>query len=156
MSTTNWKEQLKVLKHEHLKAKSPGFYELSGGTKMKLKPYNDKTSNGLTKSIIDWITFNGGSATRVSCTGQVRKINGVMRYTHGTTRKGTSDIMACIKGKFVSIEVKVGKDRLSEFQVREKALIEKSGGVYFVAKDMDSFIDWFSKTFFIDNNNKKQ
>ena len=145
--SNNWKDQLKNLKHKHLKAKAPGFYELSGGNKMKLKPYNDTTSNGLTKAIIDWITFHEGSATRVSCTGQVRKINGVMKYTNGTTRRGTSDIMACIRGKFLSIEVKVGKDKLSEFQVKEKALIEKSGGLYFVAKEMESFTDWFRTTF---------
>ena len=55
--------------------------------------------------------------------------------------------MACIRGKFLSIEVKVGKDKLSEFQVKEKALIEKSGGLYFVAKEMESFTDWFRTTF---------
>jgi hypothetical protein len=139
----NWKQQLKEMKLEHLKQESPGFYNLSGGTRMKLKAWEDSTANGLTRSIIDWITFNGGSATRISCTGQARRINGVMKFTHGTTRRGTADIHAIIKGRHASIEVKIGKDKLSEFQVKEQARIEKAGGLYFVAKDMESFIEWF-------------
>ena len=41
MSTTNWKDQLKRMKLDHIKESAPGFYELSGGERLKLKPWND-------------------------------------------------------------------------------------------------------------------
>ncbi len=144
---TNWKQQLRALKIQHIKCTSPGFYELSGGDRMKLKAWNDTTANGLTDCVIDWITYKGGSATRIICTGQYRKINGSMKWVPGSTRNGTADIHACINGRHCSIEVKIGRDRMSEDQHKEKARIEAAGGLYVIATDMPSFIFWHSKTF---------
>ncbi|MDP1843392.1 MAG: hypothetical protein Q8K64_08230 [Sediminibacterium sp.] len=144
---SNWKSELKRLKLENIKNTSPDFYELSGGERMKIKAYDDTSANGLTKCIIDWINFKGGSATRINCTGQVRRINGEMKWTPGTTRIGVSDVHACVKGRHCSIEVKIGKDRMSEAQYKEQGRIEAAGGLYYVAKDMESFVEWYSKTF---------
>ena len=142
-----WKGTLCQLKRQHIKTASPGFYDLSGGDKMKIKPYNDTTANGLTKCIIDWITYNGGSATRISCTGQIRRIDGVMKWTPGNTRNGTADIHACIKGRHCSIEVKIGRDRMSDDQHKEQSRIQAAGGLYYVATNMQSFVEWYNKTF---------
>ena len=150
MSTTNWKDQLKRMKLDHIKESAPGFYELSGGERLKLKPWNDSTANGLTRAIIDFINFNQGSATRISCTGQVRKVNGQMKWLPGTTRRGTADIHAIVRGRHLSIEVKIGRDKMSEYQHKEKSKIEAAGGLYVVATDMDSFIQWYDSIF---NNN---
>ncbi len=73
----------------------------------------------------------------------MRKINGRMVWTNGTTRRGTADIMAIYKGRSIAIEIKIGKDKLSEHQLREKQRIEDAGGLYFVARDMPGFIDWW-------------
>ncbi len=102
-----------------------------------------KSANGLTQAIINWLTLNNHFATRVSSAGRFltnRKI-----YIPSTTRKGTADIHAIIKGKHVSIEVKIGKDRMSEAQIHMKQEIEKAGGVYYVAKDFDSFHKWYKQ-----------
>ena len=59
----NWKPLLKRMKLDSIKQKAPGFFELSGGYEMKVKPYCDNTANDLTKTIIDFINFSGGDAT---------------------------------------------------------------------------------------------
>lgn len=147
----NWKTILKNLKLEHIKATAPGFFELSGGYKMKVKRYSDTTANGLTTCIIDFIKYSGGDANRINVQGQVRKVNGSYRWTHGSTRKGTADIHAIYKGRHISIEIKTGSDRQSEAQIKEADRITKAGGLYFVAKDMPSFMDWWNSQFIVNN-----
>ena len=41
------------------------------------------------------------------------------------------------------MEVKVGRDRMSEQHHKTKAAIESSGGVYFIATDFASFHAWY-------------
>jgi len=72
-------------------------------------PYTDRSANGLTKAICDYIRLSGGYATRINTTGQLRG----GKWIPGTTRKGTADIHAVYKGYHLSIEVKIGKDRQS-------------------------------------------
>jgi hypothetical protein len=45
----------------------------------------------------------------------------------------------------VKIEVKVGKDRQSDAQKRYQESIERAGGVYLIARDFDSFVEWFDE-----------
>ena len=142
-----WKKILKKMKLDNIKQKAPGFFELSGGYEMKIKPYSDKKANDLTKAIIDFIEFSGGTASRINSQGQARKINGRMVWTFGSTRKGVSDIQGCFRGKFLSIEIKIGNDRQSESQIKEAERVRSAGGLYFVAKNMDSFLKWWEETF---------
>jgi hypothetical protein len=105
------------------------------------KKFTDTTANGLTKAIIEWLTLNGCWATRISSAGRYIASEG--KFIPSTTKKGTADIHAVIAGRHVSIEVKIGKDRMSEAQKKVKQDVERSGGLYFVANDFDSFIKWF-------------
>ena len=152
----NWTKTMKYLKLEHIKKSAPGFFELSGGYDMKIKPYTDKSANGLTKCIIDFITFNNGSATRINTQGQARvekiqlasgKQMDKVRYTPSMTRRGTADLHACIRGKHISIEIKTGSDKMSEFQNKEKERIENAGGLFWEVKNMDDFIELYNKHF---------
>jgi hypothetical protein len=117
--------------------------------------FSDSTANGLTRAIVTWLELNGHWASRITTTG--RYIGGSQhtnvigqiklspgKWIPGTTRRGTSDIHAVVKGRHVSIEVKIGKDRMSEDQIKTKESIEKSGGVYFIAKDFDSFLKFYN------------
>lgn len=61
--------------------------------------------------------------------------------------RGTADIHAIIKGKAVKIEVKIGKDRQSIFQKEYQKNVEKAGGIYYIAKDFDSFYEWYNLNF---------
>jgi hypothetical protein len=143
----NWKPLLKRMKLDNIKKKAPGFFELSGGYEMKVKPYRDKTANDLTKTIIDFIIFSGGDANRINTQGQLRRIRGEMKWTHGSTRRGTADIHAIFQGRHISIEIKIGNDRQSEGQIKEAERVRRAGGLYFVAKNMDSFLQWWEETF---------
>ena len=119
--------------------------------------YTANTANGLTKMVIDWIRLNGGQAERISTTGryvdnskvvvnsmgQARKI-GTGKYIKGSGTKGSADISATIMGRSVKIEVKIGKDKQSDAQKAYQADIERAMGIYYIAKDFDSFYEWYN------------
>ena len=54
-------------------------------------------------------------------------------------KKGISDILACVNGKFVAIEVKIGKDHLSPEQEGFLKNIEHVGGIALVVKAFEDF-----------------
>jgi len=143
----DWKKLMRKMKLDNINQKAPGFFKLSGGYEMKTKPYRDNTANSLTNAIIDFIIFNGGDANRINTQGQQRRINGRTCWTYGSTRKGTADIHAIFQGRAISIEIKIGNDRQSEAQMKEAERITKAGGLYLVAKDMPSFLEWWYKRF---------
>ena len=102
--------------------------------------YSDKTANELTRAIIDYIRLNGGYCTRINTTGQFRG----GKWVKGTTTKGTADLHAVIAGKHVSIEIKIGRDRLSTDQIKQAGIIERAGGLYYVARNFSDFFNWFN------------
>ena len=119
--------------------------------------YTDKTANGLTKAIVKWINLNGYQAERISTSGRWvdnskvvtdvlgnQKKIGSGKYIKGSGTKGSADISATIKGKSIKIEVKIGKDRQSEVQIEYQKAIERAGGIYFIAKDFNSFYEFYS------------
>jgi hypothetical protein len=113
--------------------------------------YKDSTANGLTRAICDYINYNGYQAERINTMGTARekkttagKVIGVT-WTKGTSTAGSADISATIKGRSVKIEVKIGKDRQSDAQKRYQENIEKAGGIYIIAKDFDSFVEFFNE-----------
>lgn len=123
------------------------------------RTYTDKTANGLTKMIIDWINYNGGQAERINTTGRlikaktykdvmgITKTIGQDKWIKGTGTLGSADISATIQGKSVKIEVKIGRDKQSDVQKQYQEAIEKAGGIYYIAKDFDTFYNWYNETF---------
>ncbi|OLY91789.1 hypothetical protein SAMN05444008_10937 [Cnuella takakiae] len=163
----NWKQLLRRMKLEHIKAKSPGFFDLSGGYALKTKPYNDTTSNGLTTAIEDFINFlPHGEASRTNTMGMPRVMNGQVKWTKGNTRKGIADIRGTYKGRSLSIEIKIGADRQREAQKKEQQRIISAGGFYWICKTFPDFLaQWEAAGFEVPqyqnvpsivNNNKKQ
>lgn len=120
--------------------------------------FTDKTSAALERAICAYINLNGGMAERRKNTGRylddskiVTNIIGQQmklgsgRYIPGTGRNGTSDCSGIWKGRPIAIEVKIGKDRISEAQKEYQKDFELAGGVYIVAKDWNGFINEISK-----------
>ena len=141
------KERLDALKLANDIERHPSFPEAY----FVRKKWDDKTANGLTKAITSFIQFNGYQAERINTMGVARenkrtdgKVIGVT-WTKGTTTAGSADISATIRGRSVKIEVKVGKDRQSDAQKRYQESIERAGGVYLIARDFDSFVEWFDE-----------
>jgi len=51
--------------------------------------------------------------------------------------KGSSDILACIKGRMVCVEAKIGRDPQRPAQRRFEAAITRAGGIYILAWSVD-------------------
>ena len=122
---------------------------------------NDKTANGLTRCIIDFLTWNGHQAERINTMGRMidrkqvvtdvlgfKKTIGSVEWQKGTGTKGSADISATIKptwsnyGISVKIEVKI-KDKQSEHQKKYEESINNAGGVYIIVRSMEDLIDWY-------------
>ena len=112
--------------------------------------FKDNSANSLTQATIAYIKLIGGQAERISTTGrminntktftnvigQTRQI-GSAKYIPGTSTKGSADISATLKGRSVKIEVKFGKDKMSEHQREYQKSIEFAGGVYLIARNFE-------------------
>ena len=105
----------------------------------KCKYPDTRKANGLTQFVLNFLKWNGWRATRISSAGSYR--NG--KFTFSQTRRGTADISATIKGMAVMIEIKVGKDKPSPYQLREQELERKAGGIYEFIRDPEQFIIWY-------------
>ena len=96
-------------------------------------------TNGITKLILDYLRYVYGSSSvrRISSEGKWRKNVGYIP----SSNKGMSDIEGIIYGRFLSLELKVGKDQIRESQLRRKSEIEKDGGIYYLCrwKDFEQF-----------------
>ncbi|NDU95246.1 VRR-NUC domain-containing protein [Spirosoma terrae] len=107
--------------------------------------YTDKSANDLTTAVVDYLNLSGFFATRLASTGTFRA--DLQKYVPSRQRSGLPDVMAVVDGRSVFIEVKVGKDRLSEEQREAINDLENAGASVFVAGDFQGFYDWFQKEF---------
>ena len=121
--------------------------------------YSDRKTNSLTKCVIDYIRLSGyfversGNEGRIidnreivtDCIGRTKTIGSLQRIRSSGTN-GTSDLKAIIKGRFVAIEIKCAAthDRIRPDQQKYKQQIEKSGGIYYIARDFATFYEWFN------------
>lgn len=103
------------------------------------------SSNGLTRFILTYLTWMGHRCTRISSTGRMIGKPGQQRYIPGTTRRGAADLSATINGRSVMLEVKVGTDKPSEYQLREQELERKAGGIYEFIHDPQEFFEVYDK-----------
>lgn len=131
--------------------------------------YRQGSANELTKTIIQWMNWNGfvvwrnntmgvfdGAAAAKQILALIKavlvtkklptlpEIKGLLArsYRKSHERKGVADIIGYQKktGRFVSIEIKHGKDSISPDQ---KAFLEqasKNSGIAIVARDMNTFL----------------
>lgn len=103
--------------------------------------HNDTNANRLTAAIVAFIRLSGGTATRVQTQGQYDPRT--KRFRHGTTRKGTPDVIGALAGRYVGIEVKYGADRMSADQKAMREEITAAGGLHGIAKNFPCFWVWF-------------
>lgn len=62
-------------------------------------------------------------------------------YGDGRSGKGKPDLIACIKGKFVAFELKVGANNLQDDQKIHRIRIKRSGGLHFSPYTLGEFIN---------------
>lgn len=144
------KEKLEQLALAENRKRYPNFPD-SARPKAK---YSDKTANGLTKCIVDWVKLNGYHAERINTMGvpiDKRKIVtdvvgrqrqiGSMQWRKGGGTKGSADVQGVIDGRIYYFEVKIGQDRQSEAQKEFQRSVESAGAKYFIIRNFDEFID---------------
>lgn len=61
-------------------------------------------------------------------------------YGDGMSGKGKPDIIACIGGKFVAFELKVGANGMQDDQKLHKIRIERSNGLHFTPYSIKEFV----------------
>jgi hypothetical protein len=146
------KAKLKALELETMMAKSSMNPKYLPSTE-----WADNSANSLTKSIIFYINATGNQAERIGNQGQYREGNKIQvgtgeiaytkqlpgKWTPGQGTKGTADISATINGRSVKIEVKYKADRQSDAQKQYQEKIESAKGIYYIARDFDTFIEWY-------------
>jgi len=108
------------------------------------KAFKDATANELTKTIIyDMYWVREGLAYRINNGATYDTKRQV--YRKGVQRKGVPDIIGIINGRFIGIEVKIGRDRQSADQKEVEKEINDAGGVYFIAKSYDDYLEKIAK-----------
>jgi hypothetical protein len=147
------KAMLQRMEREQQRIKYPSIPENAlAGTN-----WQDNSANALTKSIIGFINMSGHFAERINTMGTYRQGKKIKvgentrqlpgKYVPTTGVKGSADISCIINGMSVKIEVKYGSDRMSEAQKDYAQRTVAAGGIYYVARDFDSFIEWYSDIF---------
>ena len=89
------------------------------------KKYEDRTANGLTRCVIDFIRFMGGQAERINCTGRYQDNTTVFTDVVGRTRSIGSGQWLPSSGT--------------------KA-VERAGGIYLIVRSFAEFYEWYQKT----------
>ena len=147
-------DHLKALKLYKLKEQYPNLPAHA----IPAPKYTDNSANALTKCVIDFLNMSGYQAERINTMGRMidnrrtytdvigrQKTIGSTKYIPTTGTKGSADISATINGRSVKIEVKHGKDRQSKEQKAYQEQVERAGGTYYIARDFQSFYDWYQE-----------
>lgn len=143
--------QLKELAFAYSRSRFPSLPEYA----RTIHKYQDRTANGLTRCIIDFLKFEGWQAERISTTGRyldkskivtdvlgrARRI-GSGKWIPGSMTAGSADISAVIAGRAIKIEVKI-KDKQSEAQKNYQKEVTRAGGVYIIIKSFVEFYSWY-------------
>lgn len=148
-------DRLKALHLENSKRKAPNFPDA-----YRVVPkYSDKTANGLTTCIVDFLNFSGHMASRINNMGTWRADESNAKggfYTPSNQMKGIADITSCINVKITGVEVgisvwwevKIGKDTQSEAQQTFAERVHASKGHYFVVKSFEDFLKHYDNLLF--------
>jgi hypothetical protein len=104
-------------------------------TKQPLVTKSVTDTNGITKLIVDYLRYVYGSKSirRISSEGKYRVGIGYIR----SENKGLSDIEGMVNGKFLSLELKIGKDKQRDSQKARQIEVENDGGIYYLCKWID-------------------
>lgn len=99
------------------------------------------TANDITRLVIGFLNARGHLAWRNSTMGTFDPKTKRYRTAHKSAI-GSGDVVVCLKGgRYVEIEVKAGKDRLSQSQKDRQAKIIQAGGNYYVVCSAADFLE---------------
>lgn len=105
------------------------------------RTFRDDSANALTKCIVSYMTLQGAFSSRLNNTGVYDARMG--QYRPSTAKRGLPDVLATYHGLSLFVEVKFGRDSMSEHQKKVETDQTGSGGLFFIAHDFTSFKEWF-------------
>lgn len=140
-------KKLENLALDELKRKFPSF-------PYHVKPsYEDRTTNGLTKCVVDFKRLLGHFAERVNSMGRQIEVRGQKKFVKGSSECGSADIhcVCAPDGKSLMIEIKNENtnDVQSDEQKEYAAKIRNAGGKYIIVRNFQQLYDM------VENRKKK-
>lgn len=144
----SWKERFEQAYKEDFKTRYPHGWK--DGHYVEPKFPDVRTSNGLTRAITMYLTWIGAYGNRINTMGRLtegseKTASGMVlktkKWIPSTTKRGTPDIDAIIKGKSIKLEIKIGRDTQSKQQETQQQAIERAGGQYYIVKTIEQFFD---------------
>jgi hypothetical protein len=162
MKEPMWKQRFREAYEENHKREYPLAYKDHGLPVCKFPKV--KTANGLTQFVVKFLNWKGHRATRINVQGRLtqgteRMPSGitlqVKKWQHSTTRRGTADVSSTIKirtfgvdiGVSVQWEIKTGRDKPSEYQLKEQLKEQRAGGYYFFVHTPEEFFELYDSLF---------
>ena len=133
--------------------KTPAFRQLQHfiGEQTARKPRQPRntpkveSANSITRRIVKEIRANGGFATRLNSTGMYRA--DLKKFVSSQQVLGMPDVLACLNGQFLGVEIKVGRDTLSNAQKQTHTALIDAGATIYVAHSFEGFNAWFTANF---------
>lgn len=104
-----------------------------------------ETANQLTRRIVAHIRKHGGFATRLQSTGQYR--DDLKKFVPSQQVAGLPDVFGLHDGRALFVEVKTGKDVLSDQQKQTISRLEQAGAWVYIAHEFAEFEQWFQTQF---------
>lgn len=102
---------------------------------MRIRSRGSSGESSLVRSCLDLLSLRGVFAFRVNTTGVYDPKRGVFRSFHGL--RGVSDILGVLPGgRFLAVECKVGRNKLSDEQQFFIDRILGMGGVAWVIRNV--------------------
>ncbi len=101
----------------------------------------------LVNQIIDYLTRINAVATRINSGKIIITGKDGHRRAFNGAPKGTSDILACIHGRYVAIECKLEGETTTPEQVEFLAKVGRAGGIAIVAYSLDDVINSLANIF---------
>jgi hypothetical protein len=105
-------------------------------TKQPLVTKSVTDTNAITRLIVDYIHYiypKSKTFKRISSEGKYRVGIGYIP----SSNKGMSDAEGMVNGKFLSLELKIGKDKQRDSQKERQIEVENDGGIYYLCKWID-------------------
>jgi hypothetical protein len=152
-------KELRELALTHSRTKHPSLPESA----RYVKPYSDKTANDLQRAITDFLNLAGHQCERIAVTGRYIDQSKIIKDTLGFSRKigsgkwirssmqkGSADLSAIVKNKegigvSVKIEIKIGRDKMNDFQKQYQSGVERAGGLYWLVTSFDHFLKYYNE-----------
>lgn len=146
-----WLSRYNTAHEAWFKTEYPNAYK--DGHYLPPKKPKVETEKGLKDFIINFIKWSGGRAT------DLRKVHGVMvneseqqasgtvlivkKFKHTGVKKGVADVDSTINGRACKWEIKIGRDRPREEQLKEQSAERRAGGIYEFVSTPEEFLQHF-------------